>query len=379
MTMPTQHKIARWPLLLITLLLGAFYVSKISNERRDSKGIEEISASARATELSEGAISGQILRKISASSAHRIPLNKPRAVQKSHLTHLKEVKLPWYEEVLQKAMQEETSQTEISDPALSNAVAFDHKRSATAAVHELSDTWSARNPFETEPFAYCDQLRDLSLRERRACFNNYLSTVPGFHKIENQTAGLDACKDNSPALTPAQLAKQDQGCMAFLRRQALSQQFDACACVMAGSCKPHQFETCNAFKEAMGKINSMLLRQGQFDGAATVEDAMRQQEAEANATAAKEAKEDKEEEDQAKADREREAETDRSLAGMNETLKAGLAKSKQEAEAERSVMGWLEGSLDRLGLIRRNASEQIVAEAEDADADAAGGANATAG
>jgi hypothetical protein len=58
-----------------------------------------------------------------------------------------------YEQVLQNAMQEETTQTEISDPALSNAVALDHKRSATAAVRELSDTWSTRNSFETEPFA----------------------------------------------------------------------------------------------------------------------------------------------------------------------------------------------------------------------------------
>jgi hypothetical protein len=36
--------------------------------------------------------------------------------------------------------------------------------------------------------SYCDQLRDLSLRERRACFNNYLSTVPGFHKVRSSSS-----------------------------------------------------------------------------------------------------------------------------------------------------------------------------------------------
>jgi hypothetical protein len=87
--MPPQHKIARWPLLLITLLLGALYVAKLSNEDGESDG-EEISATARAAELSEGSMSKRFFRRIFSPSAHRNLFSKPRVAK------LKQTKLPWY-------------------------------------------------------------------------------------------------------------------------------------------------------------------------------------------------------------------------------------------------------------------------------------------
>ena len=57
-----------------------------------------------------------------------------------------------YEKVLQDALQQEESKSNVSDPALSQAVSTDHRRSAMEAVKTLSDTWTARNPFEEQPF-----------------------------------------------------------------------------------------------------------------------------------------------------------------------------------------------------------------------------------
>lgn len=238
------------------------------------------------------------------------------------------------------------------------------------AVKTLSDTWTARNPFEEQPFGYCEVLTDLSLRERRMCFNHYLSSVPGYHKIKNQTEGISACESSGPSSMVAQV-KQDQGCMAFLRRQALTQQFEACGCTMSGSCTPDQFAVCNQYREAMGKIDAMMQRQGQFGGSGSMEDIMQRQEAEANATIARQAALEDERAKEVARQRAAEAETDRMINGINDTLTAGLAKSHQEAADERSLMGWLEDALGRLGLVPRNHTVNLE------DSDGGGGGNET--
>eukprot|EP00292_Cryptomonas_paramecium_P032694 CAMPEP_0113665150 /NCGR_PEP_ID=MMETSP0038_2-20120614/2142_1 /TAXON_ID=2898 /ORGANISM="Cryptomonas paramecium" /LENGTH=86 /DNA_ID=CAMNT_0000580465 /DNA_START=41 /DNA_END=298 /DNA_ORIENTATION=+ /assembly_acc=CAM_ASM_000170 len=77
-------------------------------------------------------------------------------------------KLPWYEEVLVEAMKNHSGEAVVSDPSLSAADANDHERTVMSAISGLTNKWTSRNRFEQSSYGFCNELRDLTLQERRS-------------------------------------------------------------------------------------------------------------------------------------------------------------------------------------------------------------------